>query len=59
MRLSTRTLRAMGRRRKRFGKPYRYNPRWNLVRRIAEEESISLAEARFKILGLTNDRNDF
>jgi hypothetical protein len=50
--LGTTTRRAIGRAKTRWGHPYRYEPRGNLLQRIATANQISIEEARQRLLNL-------
>lgn len=49
-RLSTRSRRALGKSRRRNGKPYVYRPRGNLLRRLSQETGMSLEEVFSQLL---------
>lgn len=47
--LSTRSRRAMSRKQGRFGKPYHYHPRWNLVQRLSAETGMTAEQIYHQI----------
>lgn len=48
--LSTRSRRAIKRLKKRTGYPYTYNPKGNLLERLARDNGMSIDEARHQLM---------
>lgn len=48
--LGTQSRRCMKRRKKTGGHPYTYNPKGNLLERLARDNNMSIEEARNKLL---------
>jgi hypothetical protein len=49
-RLSTRSRRAIVRTNKRYGHPYTYNPRGNLLRRLSRETGMTLEQVYSQLM---------